>query len=139
MRSFAHFCYKTVICRKKQHFWFQLRTTMAAGTTFRLSWPGPASPAAKHPARQDSRRPRGATSILRPAEQDTDVAQEWAMPKIIVSFDGAVVREVTLAKTRTTLGRRPYNDVVIDNLAVSGEHAVLHMIGGNVYLEDLDS
>ena len=38
-----------------------------------------------------------------------------------------------------TLGRRPYNDIVIDNLAVSGEHAVLEMAGQEVYLEDLNS
>ncbi|HSH90903.1 MAG TPA: FHA domain-containing protein, partial [Ramlibacter sp.] len=42
-------------------------------------------------------------------------------------------------KDRTTLGRRPYNDIVIDNLAVSGEHAVLQMTGNEVYLEDLNS
>lgn len=61
------------------------------------------------------------------------------MPKMIVSIDGVVIKEVTLAKDRTTLGRRPYNDIVIDNLAISGEHAALHMIGGDVYLEDLNS
>jgi len=58
---------------------------------------------------------------------------------LIVSIDGVVLKEVTLAKDRTTLGRRPYNDIVIDNLAVSGEHAVLHMVGSDVYLEDLHS
>ena len=47
------------------------------------------------------------------------------MPKMIVSIDGVVIKEVQLTKDRTTLGRRPYNDIVIDNLAVSGEHAVL--------------
>ena len=36
------------------------------------------------------------------------------MPKMIVSIDGVVLKEVTLAKDRTTLGRRPYNDLVID-------------------------
>ena len=61
------------------------------------------------------------------------------MPSLIVSIDGVVIKEVTLAKERTTLGRRPYNDIVVDNLAISGEHAVLHMIGGDVYLEDLNS
>ena len=61
------------------------------------------------------------------------------MPKVIVSIDGVVIKEVTLAKDRTTVGRRPYNDIVIDNLAISGEHAVLHMIGADVYLEDLNS
>lgn len=61
------------------------------------------------------------------------------MPKVIVSIDGVVIKEVTLAKDHTSLGRRPYNDIVIDNLAVSGEHAVLHLIGTDVYLEDLNS
>src|SRR6187402_2670553 len=61
------------------------------------------------------------------------------MPKMIVSIDGVVIKEVQLTKDRTTLGRRPYNDIVIDNLAVSGEHAVLQMTGNEVYMEDLNS
>lgn len=61
------------------------------------------------------------------------------MPKLIVSIDGVVIKEVQLTKERTTLGRRPYNDVVIDNLAISGEHAALQMTGGDVTLEDLNS
>lgn len=61
------------------------------------------------------------------------------MPKIIVSIDGVVMKEVQLTKDRTTLGRRPYNDVVIDNLAVSGEHAVLQMSGVDAHIEDLNS
>ncbi len=61
------------------------------------------------------------------------------MPKMIVSIDGVVIKEVQLTKDRTTLGRRPYNDIVIDNLAVSGEHAVMQMSGNEVYLEDLNS
>ena len=61
------------------------------------------------------------------------------MPRMIVSIDGVVIKEVQLTKERTTLGRRPYNDIVIDNLAVSGEHAVLHMAGQDVEIEDLGS
>ncbi len=61
------------------------------------------------------------------------------MPKLIMSIDGVVIKEVQLTKDRTTLGRRPYNDIVIDNLAVSGEHAVLEMKGAEVELEDLNS
>ena len=61
------------------------------------------------------------------------------MPKMIVSIDGVVIKEVQLTKDRTTLGRRPYNDIVIDNLAVSGEHAVMQMSGHDVFLEDLNS
>ena len=61
------------------------------------------------------------------------------MPKMIVSIDGVVIKEVQLTKERTSLGRRPYNDIVIDNLAISGEHAVLQLSGSEVYLEDLNS
>jgi hypothetical protein len=61
------------------------------------------------------------------------------MPKMIMSIDGVVIKEVQITKDRTTLGRRPYNDVVIDNLAVSGEHAVVEMTGDAVYLEDQSS
>ncbi len=61
------------------------------------------------------------------------------MPKMIISVDGVVIGQVALAKERTTLGRRAYNDIVIDNLAVSGEHAVLHMTDGEVEIEDLNS
>ena len=61
------------------------------------------------------------------------------MPRLSVSIDGVVIKEVQLTKERTTLGRRPYNDIVIDNLAVSGEHALLEMSGQEVYLQDLNS
>jgi pSer/pThr/pTyr-binding forkhead associated (FHA) protein len=61
------------------------------------------------------------------------------MPKMIVSIDEVVIKEVQLTKDKTTLGRRPYNDIVIDNLAVSGEHATIQMAGGEVSIEDLNS
>jgi pSer/pThr/pTyr-binding forkhead associated (FHA) protein len=62
-----------------------------------------------------------------------------AMPRLVLSLDGVVLREVTLTKDRTTIGRRSHNDVVIDNLAVSGEHAVMIANGADTYLEDLGS
>ena len=61
------------------------------------------------------------------------------MGKLVVSLDGVVIKEVQITKDKTTLGRRPYNDIVIDNLAVSGEHAVLQMSGAEVFVEDLNS
>ena len=48
------------------------------------------------------------------------------MPRLVLSLDGVVLREVGLAKDRTTIGRRSHNDIVIDNLAVSGEHSVIY-------------
>jgi len=46
------------------------------------------------------------------------------MAKLILSMDGLVLKEIPLTKERTTIGRKPHNDIQIDNLAVSGEHAV---------------
>jgi len=61
------------------------------------------------------------------------------MPSLVISIDGTIIKEVALTKERTTLGRRPYNDIVISNLAVSGEHALLHCVDGRVSIEDLHS
>jgi hypothetical protein len=61
------------------------------------------------------------------------------MGKLVISMDGVVIKEVQITKDKTTLGRRPYNDVVIDNLAVSGEHAALLLVGADVFIEDLNS
>lgn len=75
-------------------------------------------------------------------DQGQPLAQDrsfFSMPTLVISIDGAVIKEVQLTKERTTLGRRPYNDIVIDNLAVSGEHAVLTMANGLVTIEDLRS
>ena len=61
------------------------------------------------------------------------------MGKLVVSLDGVVIKELQLTKDKTTLGRRPYNDIVIDNLAVSGEHAIMQLVGQDVFIEDLNS
>ena len=61
------------------------------------------------------------------------------MAKLILSMDGLILKEYTLAKERTTIGRKPHNDIQIDNLAVSGEHAVVVSILNDSFLEDLGS
>jgi pSer/pThr/pTyr-binding forkhead associated (FHA) protein len=61
------------------------------------------------------------------------------MAKLILSMDGLVLKEITLSKERTMIGRKPHNDIQIDNLAVSGEHAVIVTILADSFLEDLGS
>ena len=61
------------------------------------------------------------------------------MAKIFVTLDDNLIKVIPLLKERMTLGRRPYNDIVVDNLAVSGEHAALQAIGNEYYIEDLNS
>lgn len=61
------------------------------------------------------------------------------MAKLILSIEGAALKEIPLTKGRITIGRRPQNDIQIDNLAISGEHAVLAMIGNDAFIEDINS
>lgn len=61
------------------------------------------------------------------------------MAKIILSLNGAVVQELTLSKETTRIGRHPHNDLVIENRAVSGEHALISLHGQDVLVEDLNS
>lgn len=61
------------------------------------------------------------------------------MAKLYFSLDGTALGEFTLNKDRITIGRRPTNNIHIDNLAVSGEHAVITTIAGESFLEDLNS
>jgi pSer/pThr/pTyr-binding forkhead associated (FHA) protein len=61
------------------------------------------------------------------------------MAKLILSLDGIVLKEQELTKERTTIGRKPHNDIQIDNLAVSGEHAVIVTILNDSFLEDMGS
>lgn len=61
------------------------------------------------------------------------------MPKLILSMDGLVLKEIVLSKERITIGRKPHNDVQIDNLAISGEHASITTILNDAFLEDRNS
>lgn len=61
------------------------------------------------------------------------------MAKMILSMDGLVLKEIPLNKERLTIGRKPHNDIQIDNLAISGEHAAIVTILNDSFLEDLNS
>jgi pSer/pThr/pTyr-binding forkhead associated (FHA) protein len=54
-------------------------------------------------------------------------------------MDGLVLKEIGLNRERMTIGRRPSNDIQIDNLAISGEHAAVVTILNDSFLEDLNS
>ena len=61
------------------------------------------------------------------------------MAKLILSMETTMLKEIPLNKERTTIGRKPHNDIQIDNLAISGEHAVVITILNDSFLEDLGS
>ncbi|MDE2291110.1 MAG: FHA domain-containing protein [Elusimicrobia bacterium] len=61
------------------------------------------------------------------------------MPKILLKFNAAVIKEIALDKPALTVGRKPDNDVVIDNPAISGHHCKIVLKGDTYYVEDLES
>jgi pSer/pThr/pTyr-binding forkhead associated (FHA) protein len=61
------------------------------------------------------------------------------MATIKLRFNGEVIQEIPLTKETTTIGRKPDNDIHLDNLAVSGHHAKLLTILNDSFIEDLGS
>jgi hypothetical protein len=61
------------------------------------------------------------------------------MVKLLLKFNAAVIREFPFDKDQVTIGRKPDNDIVIDNPAVSGLHARIVKQGGDYLLEDMQS
>lgn len=61
------------------------------------------------------------------------------MPKLMLKFEAAFIREIKLEKNSYALGRKPDNDIVLDNPAVSGHHCKMYESGGSWFVEDLNS
>lgn len=59
--------------------------------------------------------------------------------RITVASRERVLQEVVLDKERISIGRAPKNDIVLDEPAISSEHAVIAIVQGDALLEDLDS
>ncbi|MBA4367129.1 MAG: FHA domain-containing protein [Desulfobacterium sp.] len=62
------------------------------------------------------------------------------MPSLLLKFKEEIVRKYPLEKgSSITLGRKETNDVVIENLAVSGNHAKIDSVGEGFLFTDLQS
>ena len=61
------------------------------------------------------------------------------MAKIFLKFNEQVLKEIPLEGPQMTVGRKPDNDLVIDNPAVSGHHARVVKEEGGFFIEDLGS
>jgi hypothetical protein len=62
-----------------------------------------------------------------------------AVPKLVLSTGDRLLRRIVIDKPRLTIGRRPFNDLMLDDLTVSGEHAVVHTAAGTSTIHDLRS
>lgn len=61
------------------------------------------------------------------------------MPKLILKAHGAVVKEIKLDKSRLTIGRKPDNDIVLDDQSASGHHLRIIQIQSVFFVEDAGS
>jgi hypothetical protein len=61
------------------------------------------------------------------------------MPRLVLKFQAAPLKEVPLGTRPVTIGRAPDNDIPIDNLAVSNYHARVYIEAGSLVVEDLNS
>jgi len=61
------------------------------------------------------------------------------MPKLLLKFDASVIQEIKLDKPSFTVGRKPDNDIMLDNSTVSGHHCKIYESGGTWFVEDLNS
>jgi len=61
------------------------------------------------------------------------------MSRLVLKFENAVLKEVSLGTRPVTIGRAPDNDLSIDNLAVSNYHARVYTEAGSLVVEDMNS
>lgn len=61
------------------------------------------------------------------------------MAKLVVTLNGAMVANHFIEKSRITIGRRSGNDIHLDDVGVSKEHAVIQTVGNDHIFEDLGS
>jgi hypothetical protein len=61
------------------------------------------------------------------------------MAKLVLKAHGAVIKEIPLDKPRLTIGRKPDNDIVLDDQSASGHHARVIQIQSVYFLEDAGS
>jgi FHA domain len=59
--------------------------------------------------------------------------------RLVISHGDALVQVVTIDKASMAIGRRPYNDICLDDLTVSGEHAAIHTVDEIATVLDLSS
>jgi len=57
--------------------------------------------------------------------------------KLIMTLDGAILKEFPITKESVSIGRRHGNDIQINDMTISGRHALLTTLGVDTFVEDL--
>jgi len=61
------------------------------------------------------------------------------MAKLIMTLDGAIIREYAIDKDSISIGRKHGNDIQLNDLTVSGRHSLVTLLGDKAYVDDLGS
>lgn len=61
------------------------------------------------------------------------------MAKLILTLDGAVIREYEIDKDSISIGRKHGNDIQLNDLTISGRHSLITTMGEHAYIDDLGS
>ena len=61
------------------------------------------------------------------------------MAKIIIKFNNEVIDHIDLKQGDMKIGRKPGCEIMIDNLAISGEHANIFTVGEDSFIQDMGS
>ena len=61
------------------------------------------------------------------------------MPKLILTLEGAVIREYSIDKDSISIGRKHGNDIQLNDLTISGRHSLVTMVSDNIFIDDLGS
>ncbi len=61
------------------------------------------------------------------------------MARLVLKFKDVEIRTYPFTNSSMTLGRNEDNDIVVSNMAVSGYHAKIDLVGNNFFLTDLQS
>jgi len=61
------------------------------------------------------------------------------MAKLIMTLDGAIIREFMVDKDSISVGRKHGNDIQLNDLTVSGRHALISVANEKIFVDDLGS
>jgi hypothetical protein len=61
------------------------------------------------------------------------------MAKMILRFNDVVIDQIVLKQGDMNIGRRPGSEILLDNMAVSGNHASIFTIGEDSFVQDMNS
>ena len=61
------------------------------------------------------------------------------MAKLVLKFENAILKEISVGQSEVSIGRSPENSIVIDNPAVSNHHARVFYEEGRLMLQDFGS